>query len=108
MEVFDYIRFIVAAILILAGIIVEFLAIIGVYRFKYILNRMHAAAIGDTLALDLILLGTIVISGFNFTSIKLLIVMLIFMFSSPVSSYLICKMEIETNDRVKDECEVIK
>ena len=49
----EWLRFIAAAILILLGLIMELIAVFGVYRFKFVLNRMHSAAIGDTLALEI-------------------------------------------------------
>ena len=69
---------------------------------------MHCSAIGDTLGLDMVLIGIMIIAGFSYTSLKLLIVLIVFMFSSPVSAHLISKMEIETNENFKDECEVKK
>ncbi len=108
MEVLQWIRFIMAALFIVCGILVEILAIIGVYRFKYVLNRMHSAAIGDTLGLDMVLIGIMIIEGVSYTTLKLIIVLILFMFASPVSSHLIAKMEIETNEGFKDECEVKK
>ena len=38
------IRFIIAAIFIVAGIFVFAAAAFGVFKFKYVLNRMHVAA----------------------------------------------------------------
>ena len=61
-------------------------------------NRMHAAAIGDTLGIGFALLGLIVISGFNFTSLKLFLVIVFLWFSSPVSSHLIARLEVSTNE----------
>lgn len=106
MEILQWIRFIIAALFIACGIIVEIMAIVGVYRFKYVLNRMHCSAMGDTLGLDMVLIGIIIISGFTYTSLKLLITIIVFMFTSPVSSHLIAKMEIETNKDFEKECEV--
>lgn len=108
MEVLQWLRFIIAALFIVCGLLAEILAIIGVYRFKYVLNRMHCSAIGDTLGLDMVLIGIMIIAGFSYTSLKLLIVLIVFMFASPVSAHLISKMEIETNENFKDECEVKK
>ena len=33
----------------LFGLFVFFTAVLGLYRFDYVLNRMHAAAVGDAL-----------------------------------------------------------
>ena len=48
MEPMQLIRFIVGAVFLLLGLLSFLIEVIGVFRFKYVLNRMHAAAIGDT------------------------------------------------------------
>ena len=78
MEVLQWIRFIIAALFIVCGLLAEILAIIGVYRFKYVLNRMHCSAIGDTLGLDMVLLGIMIIAGFSYTSFPLRILFCVF------------------------------
>ena len=44
------IRFIISAVLMLLGLFVIFTAMVGNYRFGYVLNRMHVGATADTLA----------------------------------------------------------
>ena len=59
----EWLRFALCAALMLAG---AFLLVTGVaaqYRFRYVLNRMHAASMGDSLGLMLTLLGLCVYSG---------------------------------------------
>ena len=88
----EWIQFIVGAALILAGLVIFALSVIGVYRFKYVLNRMHAAAMGDTLGLLLVLAGLIVFSGLKFLSLKLLLIIVMLWLTSPVSSHLIARL----------------
>lgn len=104
----DWLRFIVAAILILGGLIVSSVATFGVFKFKFVLNRMHAAAMNDTLAILFVLMGLIVITGINFVSLKLLLVILFLWFASPVSSHLIARLEMVVDKRLKDECEGVE
>jgi hypothetical protein len=73
---FEWIRFLIAAALLLGGLGIMCIGVIGTYRFKYVLNRMHAAAMNDTLGILLIMLSLIVMSGFTFTSLKLLLIAL--------------------------------
>lgn len=106
MEIF---RTILAAIFIVFGLILFMIEVFGVNKFNFILNRMHAAAIGDTLALMSCMLGLIIYSGFNFTSVKLILVVVFLCFSSPVSSHLITNLEVETNEKASthfDEAEI--
>ena len=103
---FEWIRFVLSAVLVIAGLIVMCLGVIGVYRFKYVLNRMHAAAMNDTMGIALVMLGLIVMSGFTFTSLKLLLVILMLWLSSPVSSHLIGRLEVTTNEDISKHMEV--
>lgn len=98
MAVWEWIRFLIGGGLLLAGLVTFVIEMIGVFRFRYVLNRMHAAAIGDTLGIGFALSGLIVISGFNFTSLKLFLVIVFLWFSSPVSSHLIARLEVTTNE----------
>ena len=98
MAVFEWVRFLVGAVLLLCGLGTFLIEMIGVYRFRYVMNRMHAAAMGDTLGIGFCLLGLIVMSGFHVTSLKLLLVIIFLWFSSPVSSHLIARLEITTDE----------
>lgn len=102
MAVIEWIRFLAGAALLLVGMAIFIIEMIGVFRFRYVLNRMHAAAMGDTLGLGSCLLGLIVMSGLNFTSLKLFLVIVFLWFSSPVSSHLIARLEVVT-DEEKDK-----
>ena len=86
------IREIIAAICIFIGLFVFFCSILGIYRFKYALNRMHAAALGDTMGI--------------FRMAKYALIILFFWLSSPISTHLIAKVELLTNkdceERMKD------
>ena len=80
--------------------------IISVFKLDYVLNRMHAAATGDTLGLALSLIGLMILSGVNFITLKLALVLVFLWFSSPVSSHLIARLEVETHsgkDRYEKE-----
>lgn len=98
MTVIEWIRFLIGAVLLLTGLAIFVLEIIGVFRFRYVLNRMHAAAMGDTLGIGFSLLGLIVMNGLNFTSLKMFLVILFLWFSSPVSSHLIARLEVTTDE----------
>ena len=77
-------------------------AVMGVWRFVFIINRMHAAGIGDTLALFLILAGLAIGSGWNLETAKLLLLCVFLWFSSPVSSHFLSQIEYFTNPELYD------
>ena len=107
MEVIEWIRFIFGALFMLCGLLIFLIEMIGVFRFKYVLNRMHAAAMGDTLGIACSLIGLMMISGLNFTSLKLFCVIVFLWFSSPTSSHLIARLEVATDEERKEHYTII-
>lgn len=97
-EVIEWLKFLAGAVFLLAGMAIFIIEMIGVFRFRYVLNRMHAAAMGDTLGIGSCLLGLILMNGFSFTSLKLFVVIVFLWFSSPVSSHLVARLEVVTNE----------
>lgn len=102
MEIIEWIRMLLGGALLMIGVVFFLVEMIGVFRFKYVLNRMHAAAMGDTLGIGCSLLGLILISGWNWTSLKLLLVIVVLWFSSPASSHLIARLEVTTDENPKE------
>lgn len=103
----EWIRFLVGSFFLLCGMGIFIVEMIGVFRFKYVLNRMHAAAMGDTLGIGFSLVGLIIMSGFTFTSLKLLLVIIFLWFSSPTSSHLIARLEVNTNEDEEEHYRVV-
>lgn len=92
-----WIQWILAAGCLLIGLIFMITAVFGVNRFKKALNRMHAAALGDTLGILFVILGLILIRGFSLDSLKLFLVILFFWIASPVSGHMLSRLEVMTN-----------
>lgn len=107
METLNLIRFIVGAIFICLGIFVFLTEIIGVYKLKYILNRMHFAGAGDTAALAFTIIGAVIINGIDYASAKLVLVLVFFWFTSPVSSHLIGRLVTSIDETIKDHVKVL-
>jgi multicomponent Na+:H+ antiporter subunit G len=98
MAVIEWIRFLAGAFLLLFGLAIFIIEMIGVYRFKYVLNRMQAAAMGDTLGIGFSLVGLILMNGLNLVSLKLFFVVVFLWFSSPTSSHLVARLEVTTDE----------
>lgn len=96
MSIVIYVRFILGILFLLMSLAFFTVEVMGVFKMKYVLNRMHSAAIGDAMALVLAFVGLILLNGMNFTTFKLFLVPLFMFCSSPVSSHLIARMEVET------------
>lgn len=101
------IREILAAICIIAGLFVFLCATFGVFRFKYVLNKMHAAALGDTMGLFLVVLGLIILNGGVFVTAKFILIIVFFWLTSPIATHMIAKVELMTNadaeERMKEK-----
>ena len=107
MTMIEWIRFLLAVGFLIMGMSIFFLEIFGVYRFKYVLNRMQVAATGDTLGIGLCLVGLMIANGFNATTAKLALVVVFLWCASPVSSHVIASLQMSTDKRILDHCRVM-
>ena len=106
MEIIEWIRFIVGAALLLCGLLIFLIELYGIFHLKYVLNRMHAAAMGDTLGISFSLVGLMIFSGWNFTTLKMALIVVFLWFASPVSSHLLARLEAATNENLEEYCQV--
>ena len=102
----DWIRFALSAVLTLFGLLVLVTAALGLFRFRYVLNRIHATALADTLAVLTILAGLALAWGFTPVTLKLLAVVFFLWITSPVASHLIGRLEVTINDQLPLEMQV--
>lgn len=103
----DILRLIACIIFTVLGLGCLVSSVVGVYRFRYALNRIHAAALIDTVGMLMMVLGVICATGLTLTSLKLLVVVAFLWLTSPVSSHLIGRMEITINDELDRSMDVI-
>ncbi len=101
------IRTVIGALLLFFGVITMVVATVGLFRFHYVLNRMQAAALIDTLGILSVLSGLIVLSGCTVLSAKMLLIILFLWLASPVTSHLIARAEVTLHPAIEEECEVI-
>ena len=94
----EWTRFAVSAGLIVLGLLCFSVGMVGVNSFKFVLNRMHAAGICDTIGTMLVLAGLMVAKGSDFLTLKLLLVLALPWISSPVSTHLLAMLESRTVD----------
>mgnify|MGYP001516133122 CR=1 FL=1 len=67
-------RFVIAALLTLAGVFCMISSVLGLYRFRYALTRIHAASLMDTVSIFLMLSGLSVAAGFTVATAKMVFV----------------------------------
>ena len=107
MNAMSWLRFIIGAILLVAGIVFYVIQFIGVFRFKYVMNRMHAAAIGDTLGSSLMMLGTVILNGWQLSTLKMVLIIAALWLTAPVSTHMLAKLEVLSKEKMSDVCPVV-
>ena len=95
----EWIRFLLTAVFVLAGLAVCCIGVYGMFRFNYAANRMHAAATVDTLGISLVCIGFAISAPDLFSALKIMLVVVFWWLSSPVSSHLLCRLEIITDEQ---------
>lgn len=102
----EWVRFAFVALFLISSLGIAVISVAGVFKFKFILNRMHAAAVCDSFALLLAMIGVAIAYGFSFVMIKLILIVLLVWIASPVSGHLIARLEVTTDKHIAEECEV--
>ena len=100
-------RLILSALFIFAGVNVIITALVGNFRFGYVLNRMQVGATADTMGAILVLIGLVIKTGLNMISLKLFVMILFFFVASPVCSHFLARTEAIANEDILDECVVV-
>lgn len=105
MGILEWLKLIIGTAFLICGLVIFFTELFGVFHFKYVLNRMHAAAMGDTLGISACLIGLMILSGLNFTTLKILLIVIFLWVTSPVSSHMLARLEVTTNENLNENCE---
>lgn len=99
------IRIVIAVALMTVGALAVLATVVGLFRYKYVLNRIHAAALTDTLGVLGILLGLVVLCGWSVLSVKLVLIIVFMWMAGPISTHLLAKMELLTNAGIDADAE---
>ena len=97
------IRVILAGIFLAFGVFMFFSEIVGFYKFTYVMNRMHAAAMGDTLGIGSILIAVGILTGELVPILKLVLILVFMFLTGPVVTHLIAGAEVETHKNAGHE-----
>lgn len=73
--------------LLVAGGLFCVVGAVGLLRMPDLFTRMHAASVIDTAGLGLIVLGLILQAGFTIVALKLVAILAIYLFASPVATH---------------------
>ena len=96
---------ILSAVSMIAGLILILFAVFGVFRFRFVMNRIHCAAIIDTLGIFCILLSVILAVRDLAYVPKLVLLLLMLWIGSPLASHLVSRLELSTDETARDHME---
>ncbi len=101
----EWVRFAMTAILLAVAVFSFGSAMLGVYQFGFILNRIHASGIGDTLGLFCICLAVMIGSGELGVILKMCLIVGFMWLTSPVSTHFIAQIEYYMDQKLDDYVE---
>lgn len=90
---------IIGVVFVVIGALCEIPAIIGVFRYRHALMRMHPAAVGDTLGLFFVALGAAFLTGWSFTVFKIFAVVAFMWLTGPVTTHMLSIMTCMTDKK---------
>lgn len=79
----------------LAGAFFLLVSGIGILRMPDVFTRLHAAGITDTMGADLILTGLIIQAGFSLITVKLLLILVFLLLTSPVATHAVARAALQ-------------
>jgi len=90
-------------ILLLGGGLVGIVGGVGLLRFPHFYARLHAASMTDTLCALMIISGLILQAGFTLLSLKLALILLFLLFTSPAASHALARAALSDGHQPEGE-----
>lgn len=84
---------IIATVLLVFSLFLFLTGVVGLFKFNYVLSRMHAVALGDTLGILCAIIGVVLLRGWSLISFKLLLIPVFMFLTGPVVTHLIAECE---------------
>lgn len=88
-----------ASIFLLTGAFFFLVGVLGLIRMPDVFSRIHTTTKGDTLGVGLIILGLMLLYGFNFTVLRLVVLLTITWLTTPTAAHLIAKAAYRKGDQ---------
>ena len=86
---------ILSSVFIISGIFFYLVGVVGLLRLPDVFSRLHATTKCDTLGTGLIFIGLIILQGFSFISLNILVVLIFVWLTNPTAAHYISLVEYE-------------
>ncbi len=83
----SFVKDIFCGLFLIIGALCCFIGSLGIIRFPDFFTRLHAASLIDTVGIGFIFLGFIIQAGFTLITVKLLIILILMFFLSPLVTH---------------------
>jgi len=93
-------RLILTAVCFAASAVFILIAVLGTFRFRFVMNRMHCAAVIDSLGLGFLFLGLMIYTWDAAYIPKLIVLLCFWWVGSPIAAHMAGKIEVETDPEV--------
>lgn len=87
----------ISGALILSGAFFYVVGAIGLVRMPDLFTRLHGASVLDTLGGSLMLVGMMVAGGFSLVTVKLVIILAVIIFTSPVATHALAQAALHSD-----------
>ncbi len=88
---------IISWILLLAGSLFTIIGAVGLIRLPDVFSRMHGAGIIDTMGAGMILVGLMFQAGLNIVTVKLVLILVFLVFTSPTTTHALARAILNDN-----------
>ena len=89
----EWLRFGISAFFILLSLSAFLAAQLGLQKWRFVLCRMHAVAVGDTVGFLSLLIAVAIALGLRLATLKLALIALVWLFASPTSGHLLAQLQ---------------
>ncbi len=83
--------YLIACCLLILGAVFVLIGLLGVFRMPDFFTRLHAASIIDSMGTLLIMLGLMLMSGINLITVKLFLILLFILITTPTAAHALAK-----------------
>ena len=87
----DWILTLISSVLLIGGGVLGAIGGLGLIRFPDFYTRLHAAGMTDTLVALMIIAGLIIQAGLSLLTLKLVLILLFLLFTTPTSSHALAR-----------------
>lgn len=108
MAMSETLRFVLSAAFMAVGIAAALLGTVGVFKFHFVLNRMHCASIIDTMGIFCIIVSLIIACANAAYIPKLLLILALLWIGSPLCAHLVSRMEVSTDETLTEHAKIIE